>query len=190
MPQDYTPNTALIVVDMQADFASPSGALYVRGGEETIPGIRAEIDACRAAGQPVFFTQDWHPADTPHFDKWPVHCVQDDAGAAIVWQLTTGLGSWKVIRKGQSNADGYSGFETGELHAQLADAEISELVIVGLAADFCVKATAMDARQLGYIVAMPMNLTRFVTSNPAEILTACHTLRRSGVVLLEEGENW
>lgn len=77
--------TALLVVDVQNDFASPDGSLYVRGGEDVVSVIDAEIERARAAGAQVMFTADWHPGSTPHFAKdggiWPVHCVADTWGA-------------------------------------------------------------------------------------------------------------
>src|SRR4051812_20926017 len=76
----YDPTTALLVVDVQNDFADPNGSLYVRGGEQTLPFINSEIGRAQRAGARVFHTQDWHPESTPHFQKdggiWPVHCVQ------------------------------------------------------------------------------------------------------------------
>ena len=81
----YDPTTALLVVDVQNDFADPSGSLYVKGGEQVVPFINAEIDAAQKAGARIFYTQDWHPPSTPHFQKdggiWPVHCVQNTWGA-------------------------------------------------------------------------------------------------------------
>ena len=83
----YDPKTALIVVDVQNDFADPAGSLAVRGGESIIDLINAQVAAARAAGSVVCYTQDWHPASTPHFAKdggiWPVHCVADTWGAQL-----------------------------------------------------------------------------------------------------------
>ena len=81
----YDAQTALIVVDVQNDFADPAGSLYVKGGEHVVPLINAEIARVRAAGGFVVYTRDWHPASTPHFAKdggvWPVHCVMDTWGS-------------------------------------------------------------------------------------------------------------
>jgi len=65
----YDPQTALIVVDVQNDFADPAGSLYVQGGQDVVPVINAEIAAAQKAGSPVFYTADWHPPSTPHFAK-------------------------------------------------------------------------------------------------------------------------
>src|SRR5664280_1805976 len=75
----YDPTTALLIVDVQNDFADPQGSLYVKGGEQVVPFVNSEIDAAQKAGARVFYTQDWHPESTPHFQKdggiWPVHCA-------------------------------------------------------------------------------------------------------------------
>jgi nicotinamidase/pyrazinamidase len=157
----YEPGTALLVVDVQNDFADPEGSLHVRGGDEVIPILNREIQRALAAGAPVIYTQDWHPESTPHFAKdggiWPVHCVQGTWGAAFHPELVVGDA---VVRKGENGEDGYSGFTmrnptSGEtiptrLAGLLRDAGMSAVVIGGLATDYCVKATALDARSLGF----------------------------------------
>ena len=192
MTVEYAAEMALVVVDMQVDFGSPDGSLYVRGGEETLPVIDAELNAAEAAGAPVFYTQDWHPPTTPHFAKdggiWPVHCVQDTPGA----QLLPGLRvSGPVVRKGSDGGDGYSGFSvrdpvSGEtavtqLGALLDQAGVRRLVVVGLAGDYCVKETALEARQLGYAVSVPLAATRFVNLQPGDDDRAVEQLRSAGV---------
>ena len=107
----YDPATALVIVDVQNDFADPAGGLSVAGGDRVVPFINTQIAAARAAGAHVVYTQDWHPAVTPHFAKdggiWPVHCVADTWGAAFHPDLDI-VGP--VVRKGSSGEDGYSGF--------------------------------------------------------------------------------
>jgi nicotinamidase/pyrazinamidase len=157
----YDARTALIVVDMQNDFADPRGSLYVRGGEDVVPVVNREVAAAVAAGGLVVFTQDWHPPETPHFDThggpWPVHCVRDTWGA----ELHPGVhAAGERIRKAQGDEDGYSGFSVQQLRTgrrvstgldQLLRARgIVRVVIVGLATDYCVKATALDAVGAGF----------------------------------------
>jgi nicotinamidase/pyrazinamidase len=108
---EYDAKAALVVVDVQNDFADPGGSLYVKDGEEVVPIANQEIDRAVAAGASVIYTQDWHPSSTPHFQKdggiWPVHCVQGTWGAEFHPELTV---KGEVIRKGTGGEDGYSGF--------------------------------------------------------------------------------
>ena len=101
------PSAVLVVVDVQNDFASPAGALYVNGGETIISRVNAEVSAFLASGQVVVYTQDWHPPTTPHFDTdggvWPVHCVRDSWGAAFAAGLVV---RGHVVRKGTGGEDG------------------------------------------------------------------------------------
>jgi nicotinamidase/pyrazinamidase len=162
MPR-YDAVTALVVVDVQNDFADPDGSLSVTDGTAVIPTINDSIDAATAAGGTVVFTQDWHPKSTPHFAKdgglWPVHCVANTWGARLHPDLRAPDDAPR-IRKGVNGEDGYSGFTmrdpaTGEeipteLDRLLRDRSIERVVVVGLATDYCVKATALDAARLGY----------------------------------------
>ncbi|HEX2141619.1 MAG TPA: isochorismatase family protein [Candidatus Limnocylindria bacterium] len=157
----YDESTALLVVDVQNDFADPGGSLYVRGGEELIPRINDEVQRAVAAGALVVYTQDWHPESTPHFAKdggvWPVHCVMDTWGAELHPQLVV---AGERIRKGTNGEDGYSGFTmrdpvSGEqvptpLDGMLREQGIRSVVVAGLATDYCVCSTVIDAQRLGY----------------------------------------
>jgi nicotinamidase/pyrazinamidase len=157
----YDPSTALLVVDVQNDFADPAGSLFVRGGDEVVARINDEIQRAASAGAFVIYTQDWHPPSTPHFAKdggvWPVHCVADTWGAELHPGLVVAGPS---VRKGSNGEDGYSGFtmrdpETGEdrataLEALLNQCGVTQLVVVGLATDYCVRGTVLDARSLGF----------------------------------------
>ena len=161
--QRYRPGTALIVVDVQNDFADPAGGLAVRGGDAVIPTIDREIEMARTNGALVVATQDWHPPSTPHFAKdggiWPVHCVADTWGAELHPDLALPDIAPRV-RKGANGEDGYSGFTmrdpvsgeivATELEALLRDAGVDAVVVTGLATDYCVKATAIDAVALGF----------------------------------------
>jgi nicotinamidase/pyrazinamidase len=191
----YGPSTALVVVDVQHDFADPDGGLYVPGGEEVVAVANEEIAAARAAGSPVLYTQDWHPPSTPHFEQdggiWPVHCVRDTWGAAFVPELTV---DGPVVRKGVDGGDGYSGFSvrdpvTGEegeteLGQLLREAGVRRLVIVGLAGDYCVRETALDGLRLGFEVVVPLAGTRFVELQPGDAERTVDELREAGVELV------
>jgi len=157
----YDATTALIVVDIQNDFADPAGSLHVPGGETVIRFVNEQVQAALAAGAHVFYTQDWHPPRTPHFVSdggiWPVHCVAESWGAALHPKLRV---AGPIVRKGRRGEDGYSGFtmrdpQSGEtrpteLPHLLREAGVRRVVVVGLATDYCVKSTALDALSLDY----------------------------------------
>jgi nicotinamidase/pyrazinamidase len=161
----YRPDVALIVVDVQNDFADPEGSLHVSGGTDVIPIINREIALARDAGALVVFTQDWHPEHTPHFAKdggiWPDHCIQDTWGAAFHPDLDVPADA-RIVHKGRqrprtatprSRCVTPSSGETipTELTEILRAGAIHDVVITGLATDYCVKATALDARRLGFV---------------------------------------
>ena len=163
LPDRYDRATALIVVDVQNDFADPGGSLWVAGAGAILPRINEAIADAARAGATVVFTQDWHPETTPHFAKdggmWPVHCLRDTWGAALHPDLSVPDGAPR-IRKGANGEDGYSGFtmrdpvsgETTptELDGLLRERGVAKVVVCGLATDYCVNATALDALNLGY----------------------------------------
>ncbi len=187
----YDAATALLVVDVQNDFADPGGGLYVRDGESVVTLANEQVTAAQNAGATVVYTQDWHPASTPHFEKdggiWPVHCVADTWGAELHPNL---LVHGPVVRKGTSGEDGYSGFSvrdpvTGAAAPtqlqSLLDPSIQRLVIVGLAGDYCVKETALDGVRLDYVVEVPLALTRFVELEEGDAGRAVEEMRSAGV---------
>lgn len=192
----YDPVTALIVVDVQNDFADPAGSLSVAGGADVIPAIDAEIANATVAGSLVVLTQDWHPEVTPHFAKdggpWPVHCVADSWGAALHPDLVAPEASPRV-RKGVNGEDGYSGFtmrdptsgeeSPTELDALLRDRAIERVVVVGLATDYCVKATALDAARLGYRTSVLTDAIAAVEVAPGDGTRAIDEMAAAGVRL-------
>ncbi len=189
----YDAATALLVVDVQNDFADPGGGLYVRDGESVITLANEQVTAAQNAGATLVYTQDWHPASTPHFEKdggiWPVHCVADTWGAELHPNL---LVHGPVVRKGTSGEDGYSGFSvrdpvTGAAAPtqlqSLLDPSIQRLVVVGLAGDYCVKETALDGIRLDYVVEVPLALTRFVELEVGDTGRAVEEMRSAGVTV-------
>ena len=197
MSAPYDAHTALVVVDVQNDFADPDGSLYVRDAGSVIDVTNAEIAAARAAGALVVYTQDWHPAETPHFAKdggtWPVHCVGGTWGAELHPRLEVGAGSERV-RKGTAGEDGYSGFTvadpvTGDTHptgldALLRQRAIERVVVLGLATDYCVKATALDAAVLGYSTSVVTDGARPVELEPGDGERAIVEMAAAGVTPL------
>ena len=188
---DWTPLNALIVVDCQNDFADPEGSLFVPGGEAVIGAVNEAISAALEAGSPVFYTQDWHPERTAHFKKyggiWPVHCVAGTWGAEFHPALVK---AGKVVRKGANGEDGYSGFTmrdpvagtevATELETLMREAKVESVVVAGLALDYCVKATAVDAARLGYRTLVPLRLTAAVEIAPGDGDAAVAEIRESG----------
>lgn len=188
----YDPTTALVVVDCQNDFADPAGALFVEEAETVISNVNREVILAVTAGAPVVYTQDWHPPSTPHFEKdggiWPVHCVADSWGARLHPRLVVAGPS---VRKGTEGEDGYSGFtmrdpESGDetptpLHGMLHGLGVGSTVVVGLALDYCVKATAADAVRLGYPTRLVTDATAPVDLEPGDGEAALAELAAAGV---------
>ncbi len=189
-----TGTQALIVVDMQNDFADPGGSLFVDGADQVIANVNREIDKATKEGWFIVYTQDWHPAVTPHFEKdggvWPVHCVADTWGAQLHADVVVNGGS---VHKGVDGNDGYSGFSTRdpqsgeesstELHQLLQSHDVGAVTVVGLALDYCVKETALDAVRLGYDVTLKTDATAAVNLSPGDGEAAAAELADGGVHL-------
>jgi nicotinamidase/pyrazinamidase len=187
----YRASTALVVVDVQNDFADPAGSLSVPGGSEVVPVVNREVQSALEAGATIVYTQDWHPPDTSHFAKdggiWPVHCVQGSWGADFHPDLRV---EGPAVRKGSHGEDGYSGFtmrdpQTGEtrpteLEGLLREREVERLVVVGLATDYCVKETALDGRRLGFATTVLADAIRAVDLQPGDGERALDELQAAG----------
>jgi nicotinamidase/pyrazinamidase len=199
MPDLYDSATALLVVDVQNDFADPAGSLYVAGAEEIVDGVNREVRDASGRGALVVYTSDWHPPATPHFAKdggvWPVHCVNGTWGARFhpAHELVEGAA---FVHKGVGGEDGYSAFsvrepvsgaraETG-LDEMLRERHIERLVVVGLATDYCVKETAFDAIAKGYGVTVLGGLVRAVDLHPGDGDRALEAVRIAGATLIEQ----
>jgi nicotinamidase/pyrazinamidase len=195
----YDRATALLLIDVQNDFADPGGALAVTGGDAIIPLLNSQVAAAHASGALVAYTQDWHPASTPHFARdggiWPVHCVMATWGAELHPNL---LVDGPTIRKGTAGEDGYSGFsmrdpETGresptELDGLLRAARIERVVIAGLATDYCVRATALDALRLGYRTSVLADGIRPVDLAPGDGDRALAEMATAGIEVVGQPE--
>lgn len=191
---DYGPRTALVVVDVQNDFADPSGSLYVQGGEKIVEFVNEQIGLARASGTVVIFTQDWHPESTPHFQKdggiWPVHCLGESWGAELHPNLDAPDDAPR-IRKGVGGEDGYSGFtvadpSTGEktptdLEKMLHERGIEKIVVVGLATDYCVKATAIDGANKGFHTTVLKDGIAAVNLEPGDGEKSVEEMKAAGV---------
>ena len=193
-PAGYDERSALVVVDVQNDFAHPEGSLHVPGGEDVVWAVNREIERAKSAGALVAYTQDWHPESTPHFAKdggvWPTHCVQDTWGAQFHAGLVVG---GPVVQKGTGGEDGYSGFsvrdpESGEeaptaLERILREHGVERVVVVGLAQDVCVKETVLDARRLGFDTVVVRDATAAVNLDPGDGERALEAMDAAGARL-------
>lgn len=197
-------HTAVIVVDIQADFTQAmQGSLAVEGADRGyLDAAESETRRLNALGYPIYATQDWHPANHISFfsnhDKatayevieiegrqqvlWPPHCIQESPNARILMDETLFTA---IVKKGMDPAfDSYSGFfDDGKKETGLADirkdAGIKKLIIYGLATDYCVRATVMDAKMLGFDVTLIKNLCRGVA--PESTAAALEEMKAAGV---------
>ena len=185
------PHSALLVVDVQNDFC-PGGALPVPQGDEIIGRINQYIGLFGQRGRPVLASRDWHPLESKHFathgGTWPVHCVQNTPGAAFHPDLQLPP-TVIVISKGmQVDEDAYSAFvgydpEGRSLQGRLKQQKIERLYVCGLALDYCVQASALDAAAAGLGVTVLVDATRAVNVRPHDAELAIEKLLRGGVSL-------
>lgn len=179
--------TALLVVDVQNDFC-PGGALPVPEGDAVIAPLNARMAEMTAAGAPIYASADWHPPTTSHFrpdGTWPPHCVAHTPGAAFHPALQL-PGEAIVITKGNSaSSDGYSAFD-GRTAAgitfedDLRSRGVTRLVVGGLATDYCVKASVLDARRRGFEVTVLRDAIRGVEIEPGDSARALDAMQSAG----------
>ena len=178
---------ALIVVDVQNDFC-PGGSLAVAHGDEVVAPLNKLIEEFLDRGELVFKTRDWHPAQAKHFaiygGVWPVHCVQNTPGAEFHAELSDDP-RITVISKGiDENADGYSGFDGTNLAQTLRDQKVAEVWVGGLATDYCVKHTVLDALREGFEVRALADAMRAVNINPGDGAQAIEEMRQAGAEIV------
>ena len=177
---------ALIVVDVQNDFC-PGGTLAVPHGDEVIAPLNRLIDRFLERGDPVFKSRDWHPPTTKHFTmyggSWPVHCVQNTKGAEFHPALRDDP-RIKIISKGMDNTDGYSAFDETDLASQLREDGVEELVVGGLATDYCVRHTVLDAIGKGFKVKAVEDAMRAVDLQPGDGEKAIKEMRAAGAEII------
>jgi nicotinamidase/pyrazinamidase len=171
----------LLIVDVQNDFC-PGGALAVPDGDRVVPVINSLMDKFPV----VVASKDWHPKQTVHFQKWPVHCVHNTRGA----EFHPGIISTKieqVFLKGTGNKDdGYSAFEATNLDLEqyLKHKGVTELYVTGLATDYCVRASAIDASKKGFKTYVVSDAIAAVNVNPGDDQKALDDMKRAGAVLV------
>ncbi len=179
---------ALVVVDVQNDFC-PGGSLAVPDGDSVVPVLNRYAERFDAQGAAVFASRDWHPSRTRHFAAyggiWPPHCVQGTAGAAPHPALVLPART-QVVSKGMDpEEDAYSCFQAraeqgGDFASLLAAREIQRLFVGGLATDYCVKATALDALRAGLTVVVLQDAVRAVDVTPGDGARALAELAAAG----------
>lgn len=177
---------ALIVVDVQNDFC-PGGTLAVANGDGVVPVLNELIVQFLAAGLPVYASRDWHPRNTKHFAEfggtWPVHCVQNTKGAEFHPDLVRDP-RIQIISKGTGDEDSYSAFDGTDLAERLRAAAIDEVWVGGLATDYCVKQTVLDARKEGFAVKALAEAMRPVELEPGDGERAMQQMRAVGAEIV------
>jgi nicotinamidase/pyrazinamidase len=162
---------ALLIVDVQRDFL-PGGRLAVARGDEVVPVLNDYIARFRAGGLPVFASRDWHPADhrsfAPHGGPWPVHCVAEEAGAEFAPGLELPADVVVISKATDRAEEAYSAFQGTDLAERLARAGVRRVFVGGLATDYCVLNTVLDARRLGLEAIVLEDAVRAVDVQPGD----------------------
>jgi nicotinamidase/pyrazinamidase len=187
MQYELRPDDALIVVDVQHDFL-PGGALGVAEGER----IFDPIDELAPRFARVYATRDWHPADHSSYAEyggpWPVHCVAGTHGAAFDPRLDLDHVDVVIDKGTDRDTDGYSGFAATSLESDLREHGVKRVFVCGLATDYCVKATALDARAAGFDVVVIEDAAAAVNVDPADEERALRAVRDAGAAVARSGE--
>ena len=188
-------DAALVIVDVQNDFC-PGGSLAVAEGDQVVEPLNACAAAFARAGRPIYLSRDWHPPTTAHFIEqggvWPVHCVQGTSGAAFHPALRPPAGA-VVLSKGMDpGEDGCSAFvardERGVRLAELLTAAgVRHVYVGGLATDYCVKATAIEAAEHGFAVTLLHDACRAVELQPGDGAAALAAIAQAGAELADSG---
>jgi nicotinamidase/pyrazinamidase len=184
---------ALLIVDVQKDFC-PGGALPAPGGDRIIPALNRHLAEARERDMPVYASRDWHPAVTSHFKEyggeWPPHCVQGSAGAQFHGDLKLPADAIVISKGNDAAKPGYSAFDgrtsDGEalLH-DLRDRHVTRLYVGGIATDYCVKATALDAAQAGLDVRVLRDAITGIDVQPGDADRALEEMSRAGAQIVD-----
>lgn len=189
-------SACLIVVDVQNDFC-PGGALAVPGGDEVVGVLNAAIGRFAGEGAPVFASRDWHPPVSRHFQpyggRWPVHCVAGTRGAEFHPGLQLPAAALVITKGNESGADGYSAFEGRTaagttLADELRSHAVDRVIVGGLATDYCVRASVLDARKAGFEVTVLEDAIRGVEVAPGDTAKAIEEMRAAGARMAKLAE--
>lgn len=177
---------AMILVDLQRDFL-PGGALAVQLGDEIIPRVNGYVAAFAKRSMPIFMTRDWHPPDHCSFKAqggpWPPHCVRETQGAEWPDGFPMPPVVHVVSKATQPDLDAYSGFQGTTLANKLQDLGVKRVFVAGLATDYCVRATVLDARELGFDVVVLEDAIRGVEVNSGDSASAIAEMTAAGAAL-------
>jgi len=186
-----TNKSALIIVDMQNDFM-PGGALPVKDGDKIIPLINRYIQLFRERNRPIYATRDWHPENHISFKErggpWPKHCVQGTWGAEFHPDLDLPRETVIIDKAYREDRDAYSGFQETVLDLDLRRKNIKRIFLVGVATEYCVKATALDGINLGYEVILLIDAVKGVNLKPGDSDRAVKEMIENGVIVAEYNE--
>jgi len=178
---------ALLIIDMQRDFM-PGGALPVAGADALLSVINACMRRFEGKGLPIFATRDWHPDDHSSFvtegGSWPVHCVADSDGARFAEGLELPQDVHTINKGKQCALPGYSAFEATALHMQLQAQGVHCLFVAGVATEYCVLASVLDALELGYAVVLLGDGVRAVSAQDGA--QALHDMQQRGAVIMQQ----
>ncbi|PKL38471.1 MAG: nicotinamidase [Spirochaetae bacterium HGW-Spirochaetae-1] len=174
---------ALIIVDIQKDFC-PGGSLAVKEGDSVVEPSNRLVTYFEKKGLPIFFTRDWHTADHSSFMEqggiWPPHCVAGTDGARFHETLHVPGQAVIISKAAERSADAYSGFEGTDLADRLRSLRVRDLVVAGLATDYCVKNTVLDALKEGFSVTVALDAIRAVNVNPGDGERAIEEMKKGG----------
>ncbi len=186
MDSEANGRRALIVVDVQNDFC-PGGALAVERGDEVVEPLNRLMEKFLERGEPIYKSRDWHPAQTRHFaaygGTWPVHCVQGTRGAEFHEDLLDDP-RVRVVSKGLGDEDNYSAFDGTTLAEDLRREGVEEVWVGGLATDYCVKNTVLDALRAGFRVRALSDAMRAVNLQPGDDRRALEEMRAAGAEVI------
>jgi nicotinamidase/pyrazinamidase len=187
---------ALLVIDVQRDFC-PGGSLAVQKGDQIVPVLNRVLALAHAHALPVYFTRDWHPPDSTHFvtggGRWPVHCVAGSEGAKFHDDLLVASDAVLVSKGCSINSDGYSAFD-GQLDDGILLADdlrkrtVGHLAVGGLATDYCVKHSVLDALQAGWNVTLLSDAIAPVELSPGDAKRALSEMQAAGAALIRSDE--
>jgi len=174
---------ALIIVDVQRDFCT-KGALPVPEGEKIVPVLNRYIKKFHEAGALIIATRDWHPSNHISFKnyggRWPPHCIQETPGAEFHPNLKLPRETRVISKATSAEKEAYSGFDGTELERELRNAGIQRLFIGGLATDYCVKSTVLDALKLGFETVLLFDAIKGVDVNPGDSEKAIREMLERG----------